>query len=74
MKAIFLCERTDRIFQVFDADICEKLHALTGIEKKQYTKADVLADPKQFADVEFIFSTWGTQNTVPAPTRHKGGQ
>lgn len=59
MKAIFLCERSDRIFQVFDEDICEKLHALTGIEKKLYTKADILNAPRQFVDVEMIFSTWG---------------
>lgn len=58
MKAIFLCESPLKIFHVFDAETCNKLNALTGIEKKLYTKADILNAPEQFAEVEMIFSTW----------------
>ena len=59
MKAIFLCEKTDKIFHVYAEETICKLQALTKIEKKIYTKADVLREPSMFSDVEFIFSTWG---------------
>ena len=59
MKAIFLCGGTDNIFNVFNEDTVKELNALTGIEKKNYTKNDVLNSPELFTDVEFAFSTWG---------------
>ena len=59
MKAIFLCEKTDKIFKVYDKNTIIKLLTLTEIEQKIYTKADVLHEPSRFAKVEFVFSTWG---------------
>lgn len=59
MKALFLCETTDKIFRVYDTETVRSLKALVEIEEKVYTKADVLADPNMFSDVEYIFSTWG---------------
>ena len=59
MRAIFLCEKADKIFSVYNADSVCELQRLTSIEKKIYTKSDVLSDPSAFSDVEFIFSTWG---------------
>jgi phosphoglycerate dehydrogenase-like enzyme len=59
MRAIFLCEKTDKIFRVYNADAVRELQKLTNIGKKIYTKADVLADPTAFSEVELIFSTWG---------------
>ena len=59
MKAIFLCEKTDKIFGVYDADVMGELQKLTNIEKRICTKADVLRDPDLFSDVELVFSTWG---------------
>lgn len=59
MKAIFLCEKNDKIFRVYNAASFDALHSLTGIEKKIYTKADVVGDPDRFASVAFVFSTWG---------------
>ncbi len=59
MKAIFLCKYTDKIFCVYDAQTVTALQALTGVEKKIYTKADIEENPALFADVEIIFSTWG---------------
>ena len=59
MKAIFLCEKTDKMFRVFDAQTITELGTLTDIEKKVYTKADVLSSPELFSDIEIIFSTWG---------------
>ncbi len=59
MKAIFLCHNADNIFRVYNAETLSELTALTGIEKKIYTKADVLNSPELFSDVELVFSTWG---------------
>ena len=36
MKAIFLCERTDKIFRVYDDKVVCELQKLTKIEKKIY--------------------------------------
>lgn len=59
MKAIFLCEKTDVIFRVFDPHTVCELQKLTGIEQKLYNKADILSEPETFGGVEIIFSTWG---------------
>ena len=58
MKAIFLCEKSDKIFRVFDEEIRARLKALTGIEERVYTKAELLQDPASFSEVETVFSTW----------------
>ena len=59
MKAIFLCEKNDKIFSVYDADTISELQRMTNIEKKIYSKADVTRDRAAFSDVELVFSTWG---------------
>ncbi len=58
MNAIFLCEESDKIFEVFDLSVRTRLSELVKIEEKIYTKADVLGDPDRFVGVEFVFSTW----------------
>lgn len=59
MKAIFLCEITDKFFSVFTDETVSELQKLTDIEKKVYIKEEVLRDPALFSDIAFIFSTWG---------------
>ena len=59
MKAIFLCEKNDKMFSVYDEKTVLDLQGQVEIEKRIYTKAEVLGDPKSFSDVELIFSTWG---------------
>lgn len=59
MRAIFLCEKTDKIFSVYDPKTVSELKLPTGIEEQIYAKADILREPSRFSDVEFIFSTWG---------------
>ena len=59
MKAIFLCEKTDKIFSVFTDETVSELQKLTDIKKKVYIKEEVLRDPALFSDIGFIFSTWG---------------
>ena len=59
MRSIFLCEKSHKILKVYsEKTVCE-LQRLTDIEKKIYSKTDVLAEPSLFSEVEFIFSTWG---------------
>ena len=59
MRSIFLCEKSDKIFKVYGKKTVCELQRLTDIEKKVYTKADVISEPSLFSEVEFIFSTWG---------------
>lgn len=59
MRAIFLCEKADKIFKVYDENTVKNLQKLIDIEKNRYAKSDVLKNPARFANVEFIFSTWG---------------
>ncbi len=58
MKTIFLSEKPKRLRSVY-TDTAPALKARTGITDEVYTRADVLATPECFRDVEFIFSTWG---------------
>lgn len=47
MKSIYLTESPNFIKRVY------------GTDETVYCKADLLANPAQFADTEYIFSTWG---------------
>ena len=67
MKAIFLCQRTDKIFKVFDAAALKKLQEYTDIPANIFTKQDLLEAPEKFAQVECVFSTWG----MPAMTEQE---
>ncbi len=70
MRAIFLCENSDKIFSVYDSQTVCALQDHVEIEKRIYKKADVLSSPASFANVKFIFSTWGmpefTQDEIKA--------
>lgn len=59
MKAIFLCEKSDKIFKVYGEETVCALQKLTHVEKKMYAKHDVVREPDTFSNVEAIFSTWG---------------
>ena len=59
MRAVFLCEKSDKIFKVYSPESVCELQKLTDIEKKIYSKADVIRDPAAFSGVEAVFSTWG---------------
>lgn len=54
-QTIFLCENSATFMRVFGANTQNKLSS----DKKVYCKADVVASPEDFRDVEYIFSTWG---------------
>ena len=53
MKALFLCDIKGNIERVYQS--C--MESFSEFERAVYTKADLLADPAAFADVEVIFST-----------------
>ena len=57
MKSIFL--GGDAMFSVYRDETLASLIKSTEIDRICYKKADVIADPEKFSDVEYIFSTWG---------------
>ncbi|MBQ9131854.1 MAG: hydroxyacid dehydrogenase [Clostridia bacterium] len=59
MKAVFLCEKQDKIRQVYGKETLESLFATAGLTSTVYSKAEVLENPSHFADTELVFSTWG---------------
>lgn len=64
MKSMILSERpypgtsqdTDR---VYSEKVLSALEAEAGLDRTIYNKAQVLQAPEKFADVQYIFSTWG---------------
>lgn len=58
MKAIFLCESEPCFRSVYAEDTIDVLCKTAGAEDKVFAKADTLASPGDFADTEYIFSTW----------------
>lgn len=59
MRAVFLCEKESTIQRVYSDDVIRKLEALTGLDKTVYNQHDLLENPLQFADTEYVFSSWG---------------
>ena len=55
MKSIFLCNKKNSVEKVY----AESFDKLPEVERHVYTSAEVLKTPETFADVEYIFSTWG---------------
>ena len=55
MKSIFLCNKKNSVEKVYAVSFDK----LPDVEKKVYTSAEVIAEPEKFAEVEYIFSTWG---------------
>lgn len=55
MKSIFLCNKKNSVEKVY----AESFDKLPDVDKKIYTSAEVIAEPEKFAEVEYVFSTWG---------------
>ena len=55
MKSIFLCNKKNSVEKVY----AESFDKLPDVDKKVYTSAEVIAEPEKFAEVEYVFSTWG---------------
>lgn len=67
MRSIMLCESYNNAVTVYTPESYAFLKENAKLDDKVYTKADVLADPAAFNDVDFIFSTWG----MPAMTEEE---
>ena len=59
MKAIFLCEKAKNIVNVYAQHVTERINKSISLDSHTYSRADVMASPEDFCDVEIIFSTWG---------------
>lgn len=59
MKAIILTESTNSVEYVFASRTIQDLIFEAGLFPQFFSKADLLGDPNYFADVEYVFSTWG---------------
>ena len=59
MRSIMLSEMPQYPHKVYTDTTWQKLTQIAGLEEKIYSKADLLANPDDFADVDFAFSTWG---------------
>jgi phosphoglycerate dehydrogenase-like enzyme len=59
MKAIFLCQQTDKIWKIYNDETIAAIKGIVDIEKRIYSKEDLLTSPESFNDVEIVFSTWG---------------
>ena len=58
MKSVYL-NNTKKIGSVYTAETLEYLKSAAGLEPIAYSHEDVAADSQSFANVEYVFSTWG---------------
>lgn len=59
MRSILLCDTPDQISHVYAPETLAQLTQTAGLEETVYTKSSLLAQEKDFSDVDYIFSTWG---------------
>jgi phosphoglycerate dehydrogenase-like enzyme len=67
MRSIFLCEQPATLKSVYTEDQRAQLTARANVDATVYCRADLLASPEAFADVDYVFSTWG----MPALTEQE---
>lgn len=59
MRSIFLCEQPATLNSVYSEDQRERLAVTANVDADVYRRADLLTAPEKFADVDYVFSTWG---------------
>ncbi len=59
MKAILLTNEPEKVSAVYTKEIINNLIFEAGLFPQIFSKEDLLKDPAYFADVEYVFSTWG---------------
>lgn len=59
MRSIMTCKASKDPRRVYSPQAWDTLKDLAGLENTVYTKEDILAHPNDFANVDFLFSTWG---------------
>lgn len=55
MRSIFLCNKKNSVEKVY----AESFDKIPEVGRRVYSSSEVTADPNAFAEVEYIFSTWG---------------
>ena len=58
MRSVYL-NKDKRIGSVYAPETLQCLKTAAGLEPIAYSYEDIAADPQSFADVEYVFSTWG---------------
>lgn len=58
MRSIILCNEKDPAQRVYSTETLDYLKKNAGLEDGIFNKADVMAAPEKFADIDYIFSTW----------------
>lgn len=58
MKTIFLGEKSEKLSYVYPDAVVSRIADLAETDKTYYNKEYVMTHPSQFADTEYIFSTW----------------
>ena len=69
MRSIF-CGDEAQIARVFSTETIGKLICEAGLESKVYSADDIRNNPQAFADVDFIFSTWGMAELSAEEIQH----
>ena len=59
MEAIFLSESPERVNNVYPRSVIDFIKSKTDLDEICKCRADLLADPKQFSGVRYVFSSWG---------------
>ncbi|MBO5897635.1 MAG: hydroxyacid dehydrogenase [Clostridia bacterium] len=59
MRSIFLCENPATLKGVYTEEQMARLVATANADATVYRRADLLASPASFHDVDYVFSTWG---------------
>lgn len=59
MRSIFLCENAATLKGVYTEEQRARLAVTAGVDAAVYSRANLLASPEKFQDVEYVFSTWG---------------
>lgn len=59
MRSIFLCENPTTFKNVYTEEQMARLVARADADATVYCRADLLTHPEKFADVRYVFSTWG---------------
>lgn len=55
MKSIFLCNKKHNVENVY----ADSFNKISEVERTVYTASDLIAESEKFAEVEYVFSTWG---------------
>lgn len=59
MRAILISDKKEKLESVYPPSVIAQLQTLVGLDSSIYSREEILENPKKFAEVELLFSTWG---------------